>query len=485
MHTTTTLAGAFFLLSLTSGSAFPEAIYRLTELEGRGDSFLVNPKDINDSGQVTGLARNSFGSRAFLWNGKWKRDLGTLGVNFVHGEAINASGQVAGIAVTNDGHFHAFFWDRGVMQDLGTLGTDSFAGAMNDAGQVVGVSYTGNTAQPQHAFLWDGAAMQDLGTLGGGFSSAFAINASGLVAGTATTSGGAFHAFLWDRGVMQDLGTLGGKGSSGAAINDAGWVTGSADTADGSSRHAFLWDGRRMRDLGTLGGLESTGIAINALGQVAGTSWIGNTAQVQRAFLWDGASMHDLGTLGGPNSFSYAINAAGQVTGSADLETGDPIQRAFLWDNGTLHDLNDLIDPEDPLKFHVIVEAGTAINDGGYIVATGFDSRATTFDSPAYLLSPAAPDDLRAGNVIRGGDRVVRLLWSDRFTDETRFLVERSPVISQRCSAFAPIGSREENATVFRDYTAAPNTEYCYQLRVIRSTVVFTLSNIARIKTKP
>jgi probable HAF family extracellular repeat protein len=484
MHKLSTLAGAVIVLSLTSVSAFSEAIYRLTELEGRGDSFLVRPNDINDSGQVTGLARNSFGSRAFLWNGKWKRDLGTLGVNFVHGEAINASGQVAGTATNSDGHFHAFLWDRGVMQDLGTLGTDSFTEAMNDAGQVVGVSYTGNTAQPQHAFLWDGATMRDLGTLGGVSCIASAINASGQVAGTATTSGGDSHAFLWDRSVMQDLGTLGGRRSYGGAMNDAGWVTGFSNTTNDASRHAFLWDGRRMRDLGTLGGQFSAGTDINATGQVAGTSWIGNTAEVQHAFLWDGASMHDLGTFGGSNSFSWAINAAGQVTGSADLATGDHRQHAFLWDNGTLHDLNDLIDPEDPLKFHVIVEVGMAINDRGYIVATGFDSRATTFDSPAYLLSPAAPDDLRARNVMRDDDRVVRLVWSDRFADETRFLVERSPVTNQRCSAFTPIGSRGENATVFRDYTVSPNTEYCYQLRIIRSTVVHTLSNIARITTR-
>ena len=82
-----------------------------------------------------------------------------------------------------------------------------------------------------------------------------------------------------------------------------------------------------------------------------------------------------------------------------------------------------------------------------------------------------------------GTDPVVRLAWSDRFADETRFLVERSPVMNQRCGAFTTIGSRKENVTVFHDTTVSPNTGYCYQLRVIRSTVVHTLSNIARIRT--
>ena len=201
----------------------------------------------------------------------------------------------------------------------------------------------------------------------------------------------------------------------------------------------------------------------------------------EHAFLWDGSSMHDLGTLGGSNSVGLAINAAGQVTGSSNLP-GDVIRHAFLWDSGTLHDLNDLIDPADPLKSHVTVEVGSAINDAGYIVGSGFDSRTPT-DTRAYLLSPAAPDDLRAKNFMTGGDRVVRLAWSDRFADETRFQIERSPVTNQRCGAFTTIGSRKENVTVFRDTTVSPNTNYCYQLRVIRPTVVHTLSNIARIRT--
>ena len=50
------------------------------------------------------------------------RDLGTLGGEFSQGAAINASGQVAGVAGTSDGDSHAFLWDRGIMQDLGTLG---------------------------------------------------------------------------------------------------------------------------------------------------------------------------------------------------------------------------------------------------------------------------------------------------------------------------------------------------------------------------
>ena len=58
------------------------------------------------------------------------------------------------------------------MQDLGTLGgTFSIAVAINEAGQVIGVSRT--SSGEQHAFLGDCTyGMQDVCTLGGTFSRA-------------------------------------------------------------------------------------------------------------------------------------------------------------------------------------------------------------------------------------------------------------------------------------------------------------------------
>ncbi|TMH64709.1 MAG: hypothetical protein E6H48_16395 [Betaproteobacteria bacterium] len=96
----------------------------------------------------------------------------------------------------------------------------------------------------QHAFLYSGANMLDLGVLpGGAYSSAWGINAGGVVVGAATPAGtSATHAFLYSSGTMTDLGTLGGAMSTAMGINDSGQVTGDAQTVSGSF-HPFVYAG--------------------------------------------------------------------------------------------------------------------------------------------------------------------------------------------------------------------------------------------------
>ena len=109
--------------------------------------------------------------------------------------AISPNGNwVVGSAATQ-GTTHAFRWsqDTGV-QFLGTLGGDeSEALGVNDSGQVVGWSETGDAKKPEAAFLWDGGFMQDLNDVSHGSGKfqlvqATEINNAGYVTGDMVVS---------------------------------------------------------------------------------------------------------------------------------------------------------------------------------------------------------------------------------------------------------------------------------------------------------
>jgi probable HAF family extracellular repeat protein len=145
------------------------------------------------------------------------------------------------------------------MQDLGTLGgPDSAAAYVNEAGQVVGSSYTDSTPNPTtgiptfHPFLWEkGKGMKDLGTIGG--TQVFdqgGLNERGQTIGQMTLADEIkSHPFLWDGERLIDLGTFGGDHGNANALNDAGEVTGYAqyptscpEPGAGAIAHAYLWE---------------------------------------------------------------------------------------------------------------------------------------------------------------------------------------------------------------------------------------------------
>jgi probable HAF family extracellular repeat protein len=135
-----------------------------------------------------------------------------------------------------------------------------------------------------------------------------------------------------------------------------------------------------VTDLGTLGGGTSKGYGINASGRVTGEAV--TAGGVFHAFLYTpGSGMTDLGTLGGGSSTGYAINASGQVTGEAVTPGG--ALHAFLYAKRAMRDLNSMIDPA--IAAQVTLFSGRGINDDGWIVANGVDSR--TGVTHAYLLS--------------------------------------------------------------------------------------------------
>jgi probable HAF family extracellular repeat protein len=287
-------------------------------------------------------------------------DLGTLRAGSARIHGINESGQAVGASGHPHGaDTHAFFWQKqGGIRDLGTLpgGDYSSAFAINDSGIVVGTS---NTSTSMHAFSWTTTqGLSDLGTLpGANASSALAINNPGQIAGS---SGG--HAALWSGGSIQDLGTLGGATSEAHGINNLGVIVGVSDTSSGP--HAFLWQNGAMQDLGLLSGdMSSRADHINDSGTVVGAS---EGSGGVRAFVWTSAAgMQPLGS-DGVYSEAFDINNVGQVVGEFASSLGT---RAFLWTSQAgLIDLNTKV---TNLPGDVVLIGAFSINEKGQIVAFG------------------------------------------------------------------------------------------------------------------
>jgi probable HAF family extracellular repeat protein len=293
--------------------------------------------------------------------------LDSLGGPVISVGGINDAGQVVGTSYTADDSQRAFITGpNGVgMRDLGTLGgAYSHASGINDAGQVVGRSYTINNRL--HSFITapNGVEMRDLGTLGGAYSESYglAINDVGQVVGKSASSG---HAFITGpNGVgMRDLGTL----ASPAAINNTGQVV----ISYRGDSYITGPDGVGMRGLRTPGD-DSFARDINDAGQVVGRFDI-REDRSWHAFITgpNGVGMRDLSTLGGDYTYSDAdgINDAGQVVGASSTTADYFRSHAFVTGpNGVgMTDLNSLVNPAEG---HIRIERAWDINDEGRILVS-------------------------------------------------------------------------------------------------------------------
>jgi probable HAF family extracellular repeat protein len=253
---------------------------------GRGDAYAIS-----DAGFVAG--ETNPGPRPVVWTPAGELIDVFAGATTNNGRAygVNESGLVVGIGYANPegSTFYGFSWTQGggFVRLPGLVpGANSNAVAVNDAGQIVGISTTAQFRP--HAVVWNpGGSIVDLGDLGGMSSIPTAINENGQVVGWSGTPAWFTHAFMWtaERGI-EDLGTLGGPASQAADVNADGLVVGSSALASGE-QHAFAWtrdDG--MIDLG-VPGETSTAIAVNDAGQILG--YTGQLGVDARAVIWDAA----------------------------------------------------------------------------------------------------------------------------------------------------------------------------------------------------
>jgi probable HAF family extracellular repeat protein len=307
---------------------------------------------------------------------------------------LNNLGDVAGsAAVSVGGETRATIWNHGTLRakHLGALpgGEYSSAFAINDAGQVAGASNIGNAIVP---FIWKpvvGLKRIPL-LLGDKCGQAFGINKKGHAAGYSSGPNGA-KAFLWmPRTGIRNLGSLpGGSYSRARGVNDSDEVVGTSASPAGD--RAVLWTkAGNIRDLGTLpGDTSSEAIAINNFGEVVGCS---KGPGGLRAFLWTQVNgMQDLGVLPGANvSRALDINDLGYVVGSSSNSSSD---HAFIWTKQTgMTDLNSAAS----VGLGVVFVEARAINKAGEIVVMGKNTHLLNADGDMALAehdecAPAPP----------------------------------------------------------------------------------------------
>ena len=357
-------------------------------------------------------------------------ELGTLGGTYSQAFYVNNLGVASGEASLADGNWHAILWQGPFKRDLGTLGglSSSVFNSPNDIGQAVGEAETSDpdpngedfcgfkaSGAPSSGtclgFLWEHGSMNPLSTLGGYNGAASMINNRGEVVGNAENTTldstcptynpglGQYQVLqnkpvVWKNGQIEELATYGGDPDGFAiAINDSGQVAGASGACSSFNTinclylapvHALLWDENgAATDLGSLGGaFGNQAHNINNRGQVVGISDLAGDT-VFHGFVWSQRTgMQDVPPLPGDTySAALSINDAGEV-GGVSLDATGSILRAFVVVNRVQTDLNTLIPADSPLQLQTVC----AINSRGEIAGLAVEK--STGEYRGYLAIP-------------------------------------------------------------------------------------------------
>lgn len=288
-------------LPVTANAA--PASWRVVDL-GAGDHSIALA--INDRGHVVGTRGNTEG---FLWRDGRITELGSF-----QPTDINNRDEIVGYRWGETGT-HATLWRRGATIDIGPPGVQTYPTAVNDRGEVVGLSSAGGDS-PFRAFSWRDGVMT---LFGNDYSHARDINDRGQVVGN-----GGGSAVRWWRGVETRLTS---EPSQAEAVNRFGAVTGLLWGSSGAV--GFVWQRGRFVELSAPPSdtnefrfIQPSGL--NDRTQVVGSSSAG-------AFLWERGRTTIMPRLASYATVATDINERGVITGYAPTTMDGLVPHAVIW----------------------------------------------------------------------------------------------------------------------------------------------------------
>ncbi|MEY2499752.1 MAG: hypothetical protein QOI07_86 [Verrucomicrobiota bacterium] len=273
------------------------------------------------------------------------------------------------------------------------------------------------------------------------YSTAPAINASGIIAGAYFNYGfteRGIYRFDSNTGLTTRLGNFGLGGINVSSVSDQGdiagvYFAGSDPKTNGSQMLPYrVSAGGQLTLIPTLGGKFVWNALTNSAGQVAGSSSLPDAPTIinaTHAFLFKDGITSDIDLLNSRFSRVNGINNKGDVVGEftpanrAGWQSVDG--NAFLYRDGVMYDLNGLLDASGDAW---LLYRATSINDKGWIVGQGWlhgpnlepflampavgrpAGTQTRFVNVSTRLRTSTGDDaLIAGFILRGGPKRVIL----------------------------------------------------------------------------
>jgi probable HAF family extracellular repeat protein len=327
----------------------------------------------------------------------------TAGFAESYASSINNLGQIAGSSTSytiaaNKYYINsqATLWTQNSQTVITTAPmTTSYAFAINNAGQVAGDVYNTRSKNgvllidnpnPVTATVWNNGSATYLSSLGGTQSSALALNDQGQVVGVSADGQSRKIATLWENGTVTALTTPELLNSVASAINNNGMIAGEVSGGDYTfTTQAVVWNNNVLTYL-SIGG-QSQAFDINNDNQIVG--WSNNQASGrQYASLWENGVETNLSVVDSFASYAYAINNHGSIVGSY-ISNGIGEEFAAIWENGNATKLENLLINGNGISLYTAND----INDQGWIVANGVNSNG---EYRSFLLMPVPEPENQA-----------------------------------------------------------------------------------------